>query len=150
MAMRQVKGVTMKVFGVVLAAALLTTGSDGVFADANEVTSSGAFAEISSPAEERAIIDAAQLISAARGAPAPICALAAQSVNNGGWDNLNDAPATPLGVSVRLRDDNGRSSQMSAQDVELLLGSLSSDDACVREIAVRLLGRRSNAAIDAG
>src|SRR5262245_50073071 len=75
-----------------------------------------------------------ELIESARGAPAPLCACAARSLNNWGWV---DAPASPLGRSVGERNLERR--RISDEDVRFLLASLDTPDPCVRELAVRLV-----------
>lgn len=88
-------------------------------------------------------VDVTALLTSARGAPPMICALAAQSVRRWGWGgDWNDAPSTPLraivsAVNDRLSLNSGR---LPPEDVERLMSGLSSDDACVRELAVRILG----------
>ena len=98
------------------------------------------------PAEAQ---DITALLGAARGVPPIICAFAAQSVGNGGW-GWYDAPASPVAseITSRLRDF-GRE-KLAAGDVRLLLDSLSSTDACVRELSVRLLGRQRDTTIVSG
>jgi HEAT repeat protein len=97
-------------------------------------------------------IDVGALLTAANGAPPMICALAAQSIRNGGWNDRSDAPYTPLGEAPSLRDDDyrGRYTQFSAADNERLLAGLASADACVRELSARLVaGQRNNATVSA-
>ena len=100
-------------------------------------------------------VDVGALLTAATGAPKMICALAAQSVRNGGWNDRTDAPYTPLGdaPSVRDRDDEYRGrngAQFSTADNERLLAGLASADACVRELSVRLVsGQRNNETVNA-
>lgn len=92
-------------------------------------------------------LDVGSLLAAAHGAPPMICALALHAVGNGRWGRWADAPATPLGaVGV---DDNRdeRERQLSAADEDRLLTGLASDDACVRELSVRLLGDHGNTRI---
>jgi HEAT repeat protein len=92
-------------------------------------------------------LDVGALLDAAHGAPAIICALAAHSVGNSGWGYWTDAPSTPLsraGAEFE-RDwerDHGRY-QLSAADEDRLLAGLASDDACVRELSVRVLGEET-------
>jgi len=83
------------------------------------------------------------LIESARGAPAPLCACAAQAANNWGWV---DAPASPLGRPTRERD-RGR---LSDEDVRFLLSSLDTPDPCVRELAVRLVAGAEQNAVATG
>src|SRR4051812_12508630 len=102
-----------------------------------------------------AALDVSALLTAANGAPAMICALAAQSIRNGGWNDRSDAPYTPLGEvpSLRDRDEDYRGrngAQFSAADNDRLLAGLASPDACVRELSVRLVSaQRRNEAVNA-
>lgn len=96
-------------------------------------------------------IDVAALLSAARGAPTPICSLASQAIGNGNWGGWGDVPVPPLGSITAPEpdheedvDDLGRhrgDRRFSSEDVDRLLQALGSDDACVRQLSVRLLGR---------
>src|SRR5689334_1144827 len=89
---------------------------------------------------QRASIDVAALLTAARGAPPMICSLAAGSVGNG-WGGWADAPYTPLAASSSPLTYSGRDGRaFSTEDVQRLFAGLSSDDACVRELSVRLIG----------
>lgn len=95
--------------------------------------------------------DVSALMAAARGAPAPVCALAARAVGNlGWWGGSNDAPHTPLaGEQVTLRrriddaderdDARDADALLSSAEQQLLLNNLATDDRCVRELSVRLL-----------
>src|SRR5512132_3222775 len=85
-------------------------------------------------------IDVAALLTAARGAPPMICALASRSVRGYGWGDWNDAPSTPLSSVVSMTSDDYDTRQLPAADVQRLLTGLASDDACVREMSVRLIG----------
>ena len=88
-----------------------------------------------------AMIDVAALLTAARGAPPAICLLASQAVRGWGWGGGSDAPSTPLSpAAVDTRDDDVESDAMPAADIQRLLAGLSSDDLCVRELSVRLIG----------
>ena len=82
-----------------------------------------------------------QLIASARGAPAPICALAVNSVGNG-WGRWADAPVTPLPRSDRAAANRGRRGRdsVSTEDIQFLFDNLTIEDGCVREMAVRILG----------
>jgi HEAT repeat protein len=99
-------------------------------------------------AERAAPLDITALLTAARGAPPLICALASQAVRGYGWGDWSDAPATPLSTvgSIRTRDIN--ESRLTTEDIDKLLAGLASDDACVRELSVRVLagGRNEGAA----
>ena len=81
-----------------------------------------------------------EVIAAGHGAPAVLCSLAANSVGNGGW-GWADAPVTPLPRTEldELRHRGGEA--LSAGDLAFLLDSLSSTDACVRQLDVLLLVR---------
>ena len=86
-------------------------------------------------------IDVTALLIAARGAPPIICSLAAKAVGGWGWGGWSDAPSTPLAaVTPASNNDDRESSALGAEDVQRLLTGLSSDDACVRELSVRLIG----------
>ena len=97
-----------------------------------------------------AAIDVAALLTAARGAPPLICGLAAQSIGNGNWGWRYDAPASPLGAAVRPLDADRRGIEdLPDADVARLLDALSSDDACVREMSVRLVGHQDESRVAA-
>ena len=86
-------------------------------------------------------IDVAALLTAARGAPPAICLLASQAVRGWGWGGGSDAPSTPLSsAAVPTSNEDYESDAMPAADIQRLLTGLSSDDACVRELSVRLIG----------
>src|SRR5687767_4267746 len=88
-------------------------------------------------------LDVTALLTSARGAPPMICALAAQSVRRWGWGgDWNDAPATPLRAIVSAVNDqlSLNAGKLPAEDIERLMSGLASDDACVRELSVRILG----------
>jgi hypothetical protein len=75
------------------------------------------------PVASVGMADVHELIAAARGAPAALCALAANAVGNywGGW---SDAPATPLPRSEPQRRHRGERDAASPDDVRFLLESL--------------------------
>src|SRR5665213_1863423 len=123
--MGHVRGITMqRMIGIVAAGMLASMhGATVASADASTVAVS--------------TLDVTALLTAARGAPPMICALAAHSVRGNSWGEWSDAPATPLGnVAVSNRDM--RDAPFADADVDKLLGALASDDACVRELSVRL------------
>ena len=101
------------------------------------------------PAAQQPALDVATLLSTARGAPPIMCALAAQTVRNFGWGDWSAAPVTPLS-SVAGRGVVMRREQLTSAEVSLLLESLASDDACVRELSVRLIGRDRRAEVTSG
>lgn len=87
--------------------------------------------------------DVSALLTSARGAPPMICALAAQSMRRWGWNgDWDDAPSTPLRSIVSAVNDrlNRNSGNLPAEDIDRLMAGLASDDPCVRELSVRLLG----------
>ena len=84
--------------------------------------------------------DIHQLITSARNAPPPLCALAVAAVGNYGWGRWTDAPVTPLAPARLPRERRGKGrDSVSTADVAFLFENLQIDDACVRELAVRLL-----------
>lgn len=116
----------------VLAIVIRTPGARNVTSNA---VRDGASSESPSPA-----LDVGALLDAAHGAPPVICALAAHAIRNGGWGYWSDAPSTPLArAGAEFERDPGRN-KLSAADEDRLLAGLASDDACVRELSVRLLG----------
>src|SRR6476620_1239102 len=128
MTMGNIYGVTMqRVLGVVAAAMLASMN--------------GASA---ATAERVAPIDITALLTAARGAPPLICSLASQAVRGYGWNDWSDAPVTPVSATASLRTRDINDSKLSTQDIDKLLAGLASDDACVRELSVRVLGNQRN------
>ncbi|HUQ99661.1 MAG TPA: HEAT repeat domain-containing protein [Gemmatimonadaceae bacterium] len=141
--MGPLKGVLMRVIGLAVAAFLFSTGGSPAAAHAYLRGDGEGFFR-SSQGQGR--MDVAALLTSARGAPPLICAMAAQSLRNWGWgDNSADAPSTPLSsivstVNYQLRQNNG---DLPSEDVDRLMSALSSDDACVRELSVRILGTQN-------
>jgi len=84
------------------------------------------------------------LLTAARGAPPLICAIAARSLNDSWWSGA-DAPATPLGDARREYGNGLARGPLSGGDLALVLEALDADDACVQELGVRLAARRGGA-----
>src|SRR5690349_15880247 len=131
----------LRVLGVLTTAALM--------ADAGHAPAASAVRVSTSSTTSAAAIDVTALLAAARGAPPLICGLAAQSVGNGNW-GWTDAPAPPLGAAARPEDNDGRRMRdLSEADVTRLLDALSSDDACVRELSVRLVGHQDESRVAA-
>ncbi|HEX6053386.1 MAG TPA: HEAT repeat domain-containing protein [Gemmatimonadaceae bacterium] len=87
--------------------------------------------------------DVASVLSAARGVSPIMCSLAAQSVWGGGW-GWYDAPSSPIGAEVSMRIRELGRQRLASSDVRLVMDSLASGDACVREMSVRLLARQRN------
>jgi hypothetical protein len=117
-----------RMIGVVAAAMLVSMNGAG----ASATTDAGTAVVFSS-------LDVTALLTAAHGAPPMICALAAHSVRGNSWGEWSDAPATPLGIMSPASRDM-RDLPFADADVDKLLGGLGSDDACVRELSIRLLG----------
>ena len=87
--------------------------------------------------------DVAALLTAAHGAPPVICALAAHAIRNTGWGYWTDAPSTPLARVGAEYERERDAKDLPAADEDRLLAGLASDDACVRELSVRLLSGES-------
>jgi HEAT repeat protein len=137
--MSALRGNMLKIFGVLAGSALLyttTVTADSHDSGGDEMTSAAAY-------------DVRALVNAARGSAPLICSMAAQSVGNGNWGGWSDAPTTPLASVVSDRESFDRN-EISVEDLNILLESLASEDACVREISVRLLGRSRHDAVTTG
>ena len=91
-------------------------------------------------------------MTSARNAPAPLCALAVAAVGNYGWGRWSDAPVTPLAPVRQPRERRGRKGRdsVSTADVTFLFENLQIDDACVRELAVRLLANAEESQVATG
>src|ERR1700691_2250483 len=83
-------------------------------------------------------LDVAALLTAAHGAPPVICALAAHAIRNTGWGYWTAAPSTPLARGGAEYERERDAKELPAADADRLLAGLASDDACVRELSVRL------------
>src|SRR6266536_5573207 len=144
MAVSHRRGITMqRISGLIVAAVLVSTVNGGPTGGALMI-SGGSDLDFS---DQRGALDIPTLLTAARGAPPVICALAAQAVRGFGWGgNWSDAPSTPLASFASYRQESD-DSRLSPSDTELLLAALASDDACVRELAVRVLGQYKNEAV---
>src|SRR5688500_11070745 len=94
--------------------------------------------------------DVAALLGAARGVSPIICAFAAQSVWGGGWGGWYDAPSSPIASDLTSRIRDFEREKFGAAEVRLLMDSLASADACVRELSVRLLGRERDEVVISG
>ncbi|HEX5864489.1 MAG TPA: HEAT repeat domain-containing protein, partial [Casimicrobiaceae bacterium] len=139
-----------RVFGMVVATFAFSSLS-GVPAVANTAESGSGYAlnqgfriDINTvdQGRRRIPLDVEGLLTAAHGAPPMICSLAANSVGNWGWGNWSDVPSTPLMpiAAPPHDDDDGYSDALPAPDLQRLFTGLASDDACVRELSVRLIG----------
>ncbi len=128
----------MRVVGLAVAALLITISGGPAAANGNHQDAAG-------PVSGAASLDVAALLASARGAPPLMCVLAAQSVKQWGWGGYgdqSDAPSTPLksivsAVNSQLRLNDGA---LAPEDIERLMSGISSDDACVREMSIRVLG----------
>jgi len=86
-------------------------------------------------------VDVTTLLTAARGAPAVVCVLAANSIRNWGWGDWSDAPSTPLSAAkASVSNGDFDADPLSQGDLQQLYTGLASDDGCVRELSVRLIG----------
>jgi HEAT repeat protein len=136
--------IMQRIIGLVVAT-LAFSSLSGVPAVANTATTSdaGVFAQgrnFDQGRQRGAPLDVAALLTAARGAPPMICSLASKAVRGWGWGG-SDAPSTPLtAVAPSASGDDSWSDALPAADVQRLLAGLSSDDACVQELSVRLIG----------
>jgi HEAT repeat protein len=129
----------LRVLGVLTMAALMSNAGHAPPAPALRVASAAP-----------AAIDVAALLAAARGAPPLICGLAARSISNGNWGWWSDVPASPLGAATRALDGDRRSIEdLPDADVTRVLDAMASDDACVREMSVRLVGHQDESRVAA-
>ena len=134
-----------RIIGLVVAT-LAFSSLSGVPAVANTASTGDAYAfaagrSFDQGQQRGAPVDVAALLTAARGAPPMICSMAAHALRGWGWNDWSDAPSTPLAsVSGAIVNDDFRSDVLPAPDVQRLFAGLSSDDACVRELSVRLIG----------
>ena len=145
------KGVVVmqRITGLVIASMLVGNGEAPAMWHFDGFTNVGMSAERMAP-QRAENVDVAALLTAARGAPPMICSLAAQALRNYGWGDWGDAPSTPLPRAVSVRSDDDGVDQFPAADVQRLLEALSSDDACVRELSVRLLGHQEGENVTSG
>ncbi len=91
-----------------------------------------------------------ELFVAAQGAPAAVCALAARGVLASGWGSAAEPPMPllPRPAAWRARGNHGES--LDAADVRYILDQLATGDACVRELAVRLVAEQEDAQVAPG
>lgn len=96
----------------------------------------------------RTPIDVRGLLQQAHGASPLLCGLAAEGLSGWGGRWNGDAPSPPLGVIVGARVRSfPRGDELVPSEVRVLMDSVSSTDACVRELSVRLLGRFGGQAV---
>ncbi|HSD31668.1 MAG TPA: HEAT repeat domain-containing protein, partial [Gemmatimonadales bacterium] len=91
---------------------------------------------------------AAEVLAAARGAPAILCGLAAHSAEGRFGSGPWTPPIFPSDTSGALAWALGRNHGSEADPV--LLAGLAADDPCVRTIAARLIARTESPAVTAG
>ena len=133
-----------RIIGLVVAT-LAFSSLSGVPAVANTASTDNAYAfaqgrDFDQGRQRGAAVDIAALLTAARGAPPMICSMAAHALRGWGWNDWSDAPSTPLASVAGVVNDDFHSDVFAAADVQRLFAGLSSDDACVRELSVRLIG----------
>jgi HEAT repeat protein len=104
------------------------------FADRKETT-----VDVSAPAPA----EVRELLEAARGAPALVCALAADALWNGRWggDGFGDAPFTPVGAETRSQLRRLQRSELTSSEIQAVSQGVVDEDRCVRELSVRLVTR---------
>jgi len=81
------------------------------------------------------------LVAVVRGLNPIVCGLTAEAVSGWGGRSWMNAPATPLGPETAERVASFPRGRMTLSEISLLIDSLGSGDPCVREVAVRLIGR---------
>src|SRR5258708_24834508 len=146
MAMRQLKGVTMHtIAGVIVAAVLLSTEGGTNAPVARALFASPSSSDYQSSFDQAPPIDITALLTQARGAPRMICSLASHALSGYGWGGWSRGPISPLddeAGDIDNEDFNVERGSLPPADVNRLLEALSTDDACVREISVQILGRQ--------
>ena len=93
--------------------------------------------------EQRAAFDVAALLTAARGAPPVICARVAERSWNG-WGDRRRAERRRSGRVASTRYEIVGATRLSDAEGAAAARRLSSDDACVRELSVRLVGIKND------
>lgn len=88
------------------------------------------------------------LIAAVRGLPPVVCGLTAEAASGWGGGSRLSAPVTPLGEETAMRVAYFPRGRLSLGEVSELIDSLATPDACVRELAVRMIGRMPAAAVE--
>jgi HEAT repeat protein len=128
--------------------ARLTRDASGVLPDARweaaerPVRRAGAFREATAaPDGQRPVQNIPQLLAAVHGLPGVVCGLTAQAAAGWGGNSWMNAPAPPLGPDATERVAGFPRGSLTLSEVSLVLDSLGSTDACVRELSVRLVGR---------
>ncbi|MEP7383964.1 MAG: HEAT repeat domain-containing protein [Gemmatimonadota bacterium] len=91
--------------------------------------------------QERRIMNVRGLVAVLHGLPALVCGLTAEAASGWGGRSWMNAPAPPLGPDATLRLAGFPRARMVPSEITMLIDSLASSDNCVREVAVRLIGR---------
>ncbi|MCC7052063.1 MAG: HEAT repeat domain-containing protein [Gemmatimonadaceae bacterium] len=117
----------MRLSSLLIAAAFSSCSTDVAVEDAFAAPGVAA-----SPTDLRALLDAAH------GASPIVCSLAADGVERRGW--YGGSVRAPHSTLPHIRVEAERSAALPAADVQLLLENVTSSDACVRELSVRVLG----------
>jgi HEAT repeat protein len=91
--------------------------------------------------QERPIMNVRGLVGVLHGLPALVCGLTAEAASGWGGGSWMNAPAPPLGPDATLRLAGLPRARMVPSEITMLIDSLASTDNCVREVAVRLIGR---------
>lgn len=91
--------------------------------------------------QERPIMNVRGLVAVLHGLPSLVCGLTAEAASGWGGGNWMNAPAPPLGQEASLRLAGFPRARMVPSEISMLIDSLASSDNCMREVAVRLLGR---------
>ncbi len=128
--------------GVIVAAVLLSTEGGTNAPGADAFFASPSSSDYQSTFDQQPPIDITALLTQARGAPHLICSLASHAIAGYGWGNWSRGPMTPLDDAADDDDFDFERGSLPAADVNRLLEALATDDACVREISVQILGRQ--------
>lgn len=91
--------------------------------------------------QERPIMNVRGLVAVLHGLPSLVCGLTAEAASGWGGGSWMNAPAPPLGPDASLRLAGFPRARMAPSEITMLIDSLASSDNCVREVAVRLIGR---------
>ncbi|MBK6486783.1 MAG: HEAT repeat domain-containing protein [Gemmatimonadetes bacterium] len=91
--------------------------------------------------QDRPIMNVRGLVAVLHGLPALVCGLTAEAAAGWGGGSWMNAPAPPLGPDATLRLAGFPRARMVPSEITMLIDSLASNDNCVREVAVRLIGR---------
>ncbi len=81
------------------------------------------------------------LVTAVHGLSPIVCGLTAEAASGWGGRSWMNAPLPPLGEETSERVAYFPRGRLTLSDVSMLIDSLVTTDACVREVAVRLIGR---------